>query len=66
MDKNPLENLVGLNQLESYTDEVKKYVKSQGVGMTEEDVKAIISENLVYSDEEPQNQSKNEGWMQEY
>jgi hypothetical protein len=47
MDKNnPLEELVGIEQLASYTNSVKKYVKSQGIGLTQSDVQDMIDESI--------------------
>jgi hypothetical protein len=41
-ETNPLEDLVGLNQLEIYTEALKAYLKEKGITLTQDDVQQMI------------------------
>ena len=39
--------LIGLDEMEIYHEEMKAYIKSQGLGLSEEDINGLIDEKLV-------------------
>jgi hypothetical protein len=68
MEKNPLENLIKIEQLESYTHEVKNYIKSMG-GLSEDEINKIVSDSIkgqsseVISSTPPENQEVGAIWL---
>lgn len=39
--------LIGLNEIEIYHEEMVAYIKSQGLGLSEEDINGLIDKKLV-------------------